>query len=233
MNINDLIGKVTQADCLDILRELPDKCVDLCLTDPPYGIPDKLIRLGKDRNAGNKFSLLYQQKGWDKRPQGDSFKEIMRVSKNQIVCGGNYFSQYLPVSSEWIVWDKECDGMTSVNPELIWTSFNKSIQIFRRGHGLDKGFMVKDGFGGVHPTQKPVALMTWILERYSKPTDIVLDAYLGSGTTAVACERLGRRWIGIELDKDYCEIARKRIADEREKYEAFDALEKQETFLEA
>ena len=213
--IDHLLNQVHQGDCLEFMRQLPDECVDLVLTDPPYGIHDKISAKGALPNAGNRFARLYDRNPWDRqRPDKEYFEQIFRISGNQVICGANYFVEHLPVSRGWIFWDKLGDGMTSVNNELIYTSFDRSIATFRRCHGLDKGFMVTDGFGGIHPTQKPVALMRWIIEKYSKPTDIIFDPFLGSGTTAVAAYQLGRRWFGCEINPEYCEIARKRIAAE-------------------
>ncbi len=202
--------------CGDNMEILPliTEPIDLCLTDPPYGIDHKITNKGKTKvSAGNKFTLRYDADGrWDKkRPEKQVFNWIFKNTKNQIICGANYFVEHIPVSRGWVYWDKMGGGMSSVNNELIFTSFDNSIKEFRRCHGLDKGFQVKDDFGGVHPTQKPEALIVFLLNEFSKEKEKVIDLFLGSGTTALACEKLNRRWIGIEISEKYCEIAKKRI----------------------
>jgi site-specific DNA-methyltransferase (adenine-specific) len=205
------INKIICMDCLGFMKDLPDKCIDLVLTDPPYGIHDKINNGGRTQQyAGNKFAILYDKNPWDRqRPPAMHFENIFRLSKNQIICGGNYFVEHLPVSRGWIFWDKMGEGMSSVNNELIFTSFDISIKTFQRCHGNDKGFMTPDG--GLHPTQKPVALGLWILENYSKPDDLILDCYCGSGSFCVAAKMLNRRYIGIDISEEYCKIARERL----------------------
>lgn len=199
-------------DCLELMKQIPDKYIDVCLCDPPYGIHDKITAKGQPLNAGNKFARLYDEIQWDKkRPQKIYFDEIIRISKNQIICGGNYFCDSLPISRGWVFWDKMGEGVSVVNNELIYTSFDVSIKTFQRCHGLDKGFMVKDGSAGLHPTQKPVALIKWLVKTFTNENDLILDPFLGSGTTAIACYDLKRRYIGIEKEPRYFEIAKKRI----------------------
>lgn len=208
-----MIGEYYNEDCMTLMSRYKDKHFDLAIVDPPYGIHEKLFINTEKQNKGNKFALLYKQKQWDKeRPPKEYFIELQRVSKNQIICGGNYFTDLLPVSSGWIIWDKEGDNLTVVNNELIWTSFNKSIKTFRRCHGLDKGFMNKEG-KNIHPTQKPVKLYEWILQNYSKESDLILDTHVGSASSLIACENMNRKYAGCELDKDYYEQSLKRLED--------------------
>ena len=203
-------GVLYNADCLTIMPMLEK--VDLVLTDPPYGIHDKISAHGNARNKGNLFAIKYDQNPWDMtQPPPNAFKKIFALSNNQIIFGGNYFVQYLPISRGWVFWDKMGDGMSSVNPELIFTSYDQSIKIFRRCHGMDKGFMLKDRFCGVHPTQKPTALIIWLLNEYAQKVHSILDPFAGSCTTAIACERLNRKWICIELDEKYCAISKRRL----------------------
>jgi site-specific DNA-methyltransferase (adenine-specific) len=139
--------------------------------------------------------------------------EIFRIAKNQIIFGGNYFK--LPITNSWIIWDKKCKNDWNDNfsdGEMAWTSFNKPLKIYRylfmgllRKNPKEKRF---------HPTQKPLPLMIWILNNYSNDNDLILDPFLGSGTTARACKDLGRRCIGIEISEKYCEIAIKRLGQE-------------------
>jgi len=194
-----------------LMARYPDNYFDLAIVDPPYGIDSK-ISTTSGLNKGNKFAQLYNEKRWDKfRPENQYWNELLRVSKNQIVCGGNYFAEKLPVSRGWIVWDKQGEGVTSVNNELLWTSFDISIKTFSRCHGLDKGFMAKGINKVFHPTQKPVALYKWILDKYANQGDKILDTHLGSGSIAIACHDYGFDLTACELDKEYFDKAMERI----------------------
>jgi len=202
---------ITNEDNMELMARYPDNYFDLAIVDPPYGIDSK-ISTTSSLNKGNKFARLYNEKRWDKfRPKNDYWNELLRVSKNQIVCGGNYFAEKLPVSRGWIVWDKQGENMTSVNNELIWTSFDVSIKTFSRCHGLDKGFMAKGTNKVFHPTQKPAALYKWILDKYAKQGDKILDTHLGSGSIAIACHDYGFELTACELDKEYYDKAIQRI----------------------
>jgi len=208
-------------DCMEYMKSLSDNAFDLAIVDPPYGIHDKLLTSDKKQNKSNKFALMYQEKEWDKqRPSKEYFIELQRVSKNQVICGGNYFADLLPASRGWAMWDKEGDNLTVVNNELIWTSFDKSIKMFRRCHGLDKGFMNKDG-KNIHPTQKPIKLYEWLLTNYAKQGDKILDTHLGSGSHAIACNNLGFELVGLELDSDYFKASCERIAKEAQQERLF------------
>ncbi len=210
MKITDKI-QVTNEDNMQLMARYPDNYFELAIVDPPYGIDDK-ISTKSGLNKGNKFSQLYNKKRWDKfRPENEYWSELLRVSKNQIVCGGNYFAEKLPVSRGWIVWDKQGDKMSSVNNELIWTSFDVSIKTFTRCHGLDKGFMAKGVDKVFHPTQKPRKLYKWLLHNYAKQGDKILDTHLGSGSIAIACHDYKFDLVACELDKDYYNDAIKRI----------------------
>ena len=223
IDIKEIENQIIYADCMDILKELPDKCIDLVLTDPPYGIDKYITNNGSlTPSNGNKFAIMYDKKRWDKkRPNKKIFDEIFRVSKNQIICGANYFVEYLPISRGWIFWDKMGDKMSSVNNELIFTSFDKSIKTFRRCHGLDKGFMAKGINEVIHPTQKPLALIEWLLRDYSNENDLILDCFSGSGTTAVACHNLKRRFICIEKDYDYWKASVERLENAQAQMKLF------------
>jgi len=205
------INRVYCGDCLELMKEIPDKSIDLVLTDPPYGIlnscgwinqPGK--RIGKAPQID--YSVSFD---WDERPEKETFDEIIRVSNNQIIFGGNYFP--LPPSSCWIVWDRRNGECSFADCELAWTSFNTATRIFRyRWQGmLQEDMSHKEE--RVHPTQKPLKLIEWCLLKYSQPGDTILDPFLGSGTTAVACVKTGRNYIGIEKEPKYVEIALKRL----------------------
>jgi len=181
--------------------------VDLALTDPPYGKnADKGTNgfgLCKNRNYGG---------NWDNKiPEQKVFDEIFRVSKNQIIFGGNYFAHLLPMSKCWLVWDKKGD-IKFKNPfadcELLWTSFTKPVKkyLFKQ-----QGFIRDSKDSIVHPTQKPTELISVIIKDFTNENDIILDPFLGSGTTAIASKSLGRRYIGIEISQEYCSIAQARV----------------------
>jgi site-specific DNA-methyltransferase (adenine-specific) len=223
LRLEDLENRIINADCMDILKQLPDKCVDLVLTDPPYGI-------GCD---GGNYGLGvkpkdFKKKNWDNEiPNKDVFDEIKRVSKNQIIFGGNYFTDYLKSTKSWIFWDKKGDLRVQNNfsdGELIWTSFNnvtKKITYIQQGFlNQNKG----ENLDRIHPTQKPVDLIGQILRDYSNENDLILDCFSGSGTTAIACHRLNRRFICIEKDKEYWEASCKRLEDERKQYHYSEAI---------
>lgn len=191
------INKIINADCLDILKQLPDKCVDLVLTDPPYGINIVQQILKKDPFKKHGYNT-WGNKDWDRFiVNKEYFNEIIRVSKNQIIWGGNYFANLLPKSQCWFVWNKMQRNFSLADGELAWTSFDKAVRIF----DYSRGQALQDG--KIHPTQKPLKLIEWCLLKGSKENDLVLDCFSGSGTTAVACHNLKRRFICIEKDPDY------------------------------
>jgi site-specific DNA-methyltransferase (adenine-specific) len=191
------INIVHLADCMDIMRNMSDKSVDLCIIDPPYGIGGKF----KGGKSGKMQFNEIVEKGWDCVPDDSYFQELFRVSKNQIIWGGNYFD--LPPSRCFIVWDKQIsEDFTLAMAELAWTSFDKLAKIFRMP-------TPKDG-AKIHPTQKPVALYKWILKNYAKPNDKIFDSHVGSGSIRIACHDMGFDFEGCEIDKDYWEAQEKR-----------------------
>ena len=208
------INKIINADCLDILKQLPDKCIDLVLTDPPYGIGESK---GKNKSRSKLAPTKdYGNKDWDNAtPSGDVFAEIIRVSKHAIIFGGNYFVEHLANSPCWIVWDKHNGENDFADCELAWTNFKTAV---RKYDWVWAGMLQQDMKNKeirIHPTQKPVGLFMKILQDYSNENDLVLDCFSGSGTTAVACHNLHRRFICIERDKEYCEASIKRLEEAR------------------
>jgi DNA modification methylase len=203
------LGVLYHGDCLEIMPQLEP--VDLVLTDPPYGIN---YDCAASANKGKFKWKYYGETAWDKkRPNIEVFNKIIKISKNQIIWGGNYFTDYLPPTMQWLVWDKGQRNFTLADCEFAWSSQEKASRIF----DLTRRMALKDG--KVHPAQKPIALMVWCLDILGPGN--VLDPFLGSGTTAVACEQLNRRWIGIEISEKYCEIAAKRIERERQQLKLF------------
>ena len=208
------INQIINADCLDILKELPDKSIDLVLTDPPYGIGVCSMTLGNGKNK-----IFRGNENWDKTiPTDEIFKEIFRVSKNQIIWGGNYFANKFENKMCWLVWDKGTGDNDFADCELAWTSFNKATRKYFKSW---VGANAKDTAIRLHPTQKPVALFSWCLEKFSKENDLVLDCFSGSGTTAVACHNLKRRFICIEKDKDYYKASVERLKDAQSQLKLF------------
>ena len=194
-------------DCLPELRRMKTGSVDLVLTDPPYGIGHGTAR------SDSSIFRWFAPKPWDNAiPSAECFRELLRVGKRHIIWGGNYFAHVLPPSNGWLVWYKK-DGLPSLqfsDCELAWTSCGTKPKVFNcRHHGY-----VKDSKETPvpHPTQKPLEVIKWCLELHSKPGDTVLDPFMGSGTTGVACVLLGRKFIGIERDPEYMRMATRRIA---------------------
>lgn len=180
-------------DCLEVMKQIPDKSVDLVLTDPPYGIGI----------AKNPFRQKFEKKEWDNFiPTKEYFDEIIRVSKHQIIWGGNYFSEHLPPSRCFYIWDKvQPEKFSSAMVEMAWCSKQSPAKMFRQRVTAFKKF---------HPTTKPTNLMEWCLTFFPDAVT-VLDPFMGSGSTGVACKNLNRHFIGIEQDANYFEIAKRRI----------------------
>lgn len=210
----EIFGNITlyNADCMDILRGLPDNAFDLAIVDPPYGI-------GENGSKNNTRSCLAVSKtykafagGDADSPEEDYFRELKRVSKNQIIWGANHFIEKIPFGSScWIVWDKDNGNNDFADCELAWTSFKTAVRKFRyKWHGMLQENM-KHKEIRIHPTQKPVALYKWLLQNYAKPGDRIIDTHLGSGSICIACHDMGFEMTGIELDADYYAAARQRL----------------------
>jgi site-specific DNA-methyltransferase (adenine-specific) len=227
--LNSLIGHITEADCEEVLAQLPDKCVDLVLTDPPYGLNmANLFNAKNGKQYGNAAAPngFYEAGDWDLSPPSEAvFSELRRVSKNQIVWGGNHIAALLGSSPCWLVWDKRCGvvpEMSYADCEIAFTSFDKPARVFRF---IWSGF-IQQNMGAAkeerhHPTQKPVPLFKWCLSNYSSEGMLVLDPFSGSGTTALACHALNRRFICIEREHKYVEISRNRLRDAQAQMDLF------------
>lgn len=202
-------------DNIAIMKQYPNKYFDLAVCDPPYG-----MGMGKriaEIHTNNKYSV----KEWDNSiPDEVYFSELFRISKNQIIFGGNYFTDYLPQSTHWIVWDKENDygNVCFSHCELMWTSFKKynSVRIFRH---QQNGFRIKNkedaGVNRFHPTQKPIAIYSYLLNKYAKNGHRILDPNMGSGASRIAAFRLGFDYVGIELDVEYFNKQERRFEAEK------------------
>ena len=205
--------QITNEDNISLMARYPDGYFDLAIVDPPYGInapkqgatPAQRKKGAKRLNGGSgklkNRTLNTSNIDWDSSiPDYEYFLELKRVSKNQIIWGGNYF--HLPPSRCYLCWDKVQPWENFSQIELAWTSFDMPAQIFK--------FDNRTG-GKIHPTQKPVALYKWLLDKYAKPNDKILDTHLGSGSIAIACHDYGFELTACELDKDYYEAALKRL----------------------
>jgi site-specific DNA-methyltransferase (adenine-specific) len=202
-------------DCLDILPTLADKSVDAVITDPPYGTKIGKMNFTNNRHGG--VALRNDYKGgadWDSEPMSEAqYIEIVRVAKTLVFFGGNFFD-YLPVSRGWYVWDKKNGGQFSndfADCEMAWTNRDMPSRIIRHiWHGMIQQDM-SNKEKRYHPSQKPVPVMERIIEDLTQPGDTILDPFMGSGTTGVACVKLGRNFIGIEREPKYYDIAARRI----------------------
>jgi DNA modification methylase len=187
------------------MRGLPTGSVDAVITDPPYG--KKPVG-----HFGQKNAIRFDAKDfvWDTKPDRNTFQEMFRVSGNQIIWGANYFLEYLPSTNCILIWDKKNGNNPYADVEIAWTNFTSGARIFRQfwlGSHIHRIERIE------HPTQKSKALMEWCVLNYTNEGDTILDPFMGSGTTGVACAKLGRNFIGYEINPDYFKIAEKRIAE--------------------
>lgn len=205
--------KITNEDNMELMSRYPDKYFDLAIVDPPYGIS---INMNMGRKKGE--IKKHKEKDWDSGiPSDDYFEELFRVSKHQIIWGGNYFP--LPLTKSWIFWDKNVpEGVSFADGELAWTSFDKTLVKAKIDY---TGFQGMDNGGKIHPTQKPVKLYKWILDKYAKEGDKILDTHLGSGSIAIACHDYGFDLTACELDKEYYQQAMKRINNHKSQTKLF------------
>jgi DNA modification methylase len=204
-----VIGDCTlyHGDCREILPTLGK--MDAVVTDPPYGIGEDG---GKFRGRLGQNIRVHQKLNWDShRPSKDIFDFILQMSDHQIIWGGNYFADMLPPSKGWLYWQKLMGGDFS-DGELAWTNRDKALREFT---------CCPKGKGGDHPTQKPIQLMQWCLNFLPK-AETILDPFMGSGTTGVACVNLNRKFIGIELEQSYFDIACRRIEQAYKQPRLFD-----------
>lgn len=214
-------------DCMEFLRKQADKSFDLAIVDPPYGIGmDRCMKgsNGIDKRDGKPIQRRDYAGGWDnERPSKEYFLELMRVSKLQLIWGGNFFADLLPVSTHWVFWDKQNPMPTFGDGELCYTSSKKkSITSFVLPYW---GHQTAGDIVRIHPTQKPVALYEWLLTNYAKTGQRILDTHLGSGSSAIAAHNLGFDFVGMELDKDYYDAAVKRFNTHKAQGSLFDPVQ--------
>ena len=206
-----IISEVCLEDCVTALKRYSDNHFDLAIVDPPYGIGED----GEKNHSRSKKAKAkeYTPKNWDKEPPPlEYFYELFRVSKNQIVWGANHFISRMPYDSScWIIWDKENGENDFADCEMAWASFGTAVRSFKfRWAGMLQGNM-KDKEIRMHPTQKPVALYDWLLSKYAKPNDLILDTHLGSGSSRIAAYKNGFNFVGFEIDSDYFNAQEKRF----------------------
>lgn len=197
------------ADCMDVFDEIGK--VDIVITDPPYGIKADKGTGGIGGFGGKPIYYNQYHGSWDQKKLDKKYIDaLLLISKNQILFGGNYYANWLPSSSCWLVWDKLNSG-NFADCELIYTSFKTAVRkITFKWNGCLQGDM-KNKEKRYHPTQKPLYIMRWIIDKYTKEDDVILDPFMGSGSTEIACAIGGRKFIGIEKEKQYFDIACKRI----------------------
>jgi len=213
--------EITNEDNMVLMSRYPDNYFDLAIVDPPYGIGEHGGKSeSRCKSTGVKPSG-YKNKGWDLSPPNEEyFNELFRVSKNQIIWGANHFLE--KKSSCWIVWDKVNGENDFADCELAWTSFTSAVRKFSfKWHGMLQQDM-KNKEKRIHPTQKPVALYKWLLDKYAKQGDKILDTHLGSGSIAIACHDYGFDLTACELDKEYFDKAMERINNHTKQLQMFD-----------
>jgi len=192
---------VTNEDCMELMARYPDKYFELAIVDPPYGIN---INVSMGRRKGDKKSDYHKFAGNDiSIPSKEYFDELFRVSKNQIIWGGNYMTEFLKPSPCWLLWDKGfSEDVTFAQFEMAWTSFKSSCKKYNK-NPLQQN--------RIHPTQKPIKLYEWLLMKYAKEGDKILDTHLGSGSSRIASYNLGFDFTACELDTEYFEAQEKRF----------------------
>lgn len=214
-------SEVYNIDCMEFMKTLPDKCFDLVIADPPYGIKED----GLKNHSRSKLAKAqeYTPKDWDKQAMPkEFFDELIRVSKNQIIWGANHFISQIPYDSPcWIVWDKDNGNNDFADCELAWTSFKTAVRRFKyRWAGMLQENM-KNKERRIHPTQKPVDLYGWLLLNYAPQGGVIFDPMMGSQSSRIAAHRLGFDYVGCELDKEYFDKGNERFKQETSQLSLF------------
>ena len=191
------LSTVYLMDCIEGMKQFPDKIFDLAVVDPPYGI-NVNMNAGRKKDTKSKKRAI---KKWDtETPNAEYWQELFRVSKNQIVWGANYMTEYLPIKMGWIFWDKcVAAGCSFSDGELAWTSFDKALK---------KAVIPYSGFIGMegekfHPTTKPIKLYDWIYHHFTSDGNLILDTHLGSQSSRIAAQKAGLDFVGFEIDREY------------------------------
>ncbi len=207
-NFDIIKNQIILADCMNIMVDIPDKFFELAIVDPPYGIKDTWSKNRHDRF--HKQGRLYEYQNKEIPPK-EYFDQLQRISKNQIIWGGNYYTNFLQATNAWIVWWKHNNPESHMSEaELAWTSFNKVLRVAEfRWNGVIKCEMVEK----IHPHQKPVKLYQWVIRNYAKPGDKIIDTHSGSGSLACACHLEKFEFLAIEKDEDYYKSSVKRFEE--------------------
>jgi site-specific DNA-methyltransferase (adenine-specific) len=204
MKITDKIT-ITNEDNMELMARYPDNYFDLAIVDPPYGLGIDGQKKSINKNPKHNRKE-HAHKNWDNAiPNKEYFNELFRVSKNQIIWGGNYFTEYLKPTKGWVFWYKGQNDLTMSDGEMAWTSF----QSVTRQVEINRAQLISQNT--FHPTEKPYKLYKWILDKYAKQGDKILDTHLGSGSIAIACHDYGFELTACELDKEYYNKAIERI----------------------
>ena len=208
--------ELSNEDNMQLMARYPDSYFDLAIVDPPYGIGESNKKQRTRKKHVNR--VIHAAKSWDNSaPKKTYFKELERVSKNRIIWGGNYMTDNLPPSPCWLIWNKGfSEEVSFAQFEMAWASFSSSAKKFDYNSAKNKQ--------RIHPTQKPVKLYEWILDKYAKEGDKILDTHLGSGSIAIACQNRGFDLTACELDKEYFEAATKRIETATAQTNIFDYI---------
>jgi site-specific DNA-methyltransferase (adenine-specific) len=191
-------SEVYNEDCIEVMKRYEDNYFDIAIVDPPYGIDIN--------SSGTHFKEKYEIKDWDKAtPNDEYFNELKRVSKNQIIWGGNYFLDRLGNCKCFIIWDKKiAEDMSFAMCEMAWTSFKNGAKIYNK---------TATQLNRIHPTQKPIGLYDWLIDRYAEKGQIILDTHLGSGSSRISANKAGLSFVGCEIDKDYFNAQEKRYKE--------------------
>lgn len=210
------LNQLYNMDCMEGMKQFPDKYFELAIVDPPYGIGMDGQKLSINKNPKHNRKE-HARKEWDSEiPTAEYFRELERVSQNQIIWGANYFVEHLIKGTKgWIVWDKGQHGLTMSDCELAYSSFDCPTRV----KILNRVELLKDGT--IHPTQKPIALYKWLLMNYAKQGDKILDTHVGSASSLIACYDMGFDYIGFEIDEDYYNMAQKRIEEHKAQLRMF------------
>lgn len=207
--------KITNEDNMELMSRYPDKHFDLAIVDPPYGIGIDGQKKSINKNPKHNRKE-HSRKNWDNSiPSPEYFNELFRVSKHQIIWGGNYFTKYLEPTKAWVFWYKGQNDLTMSDGEMAWTSF----ETVTRQVEINRAQLISQNT--FHPTEKPIKLYKWILDKYAKEGDKILDTHLGSGSIAIACHDYGFDLTACELDKEYFDKAMQRINDHKSQQKLF------------
>lgn len=214
------LNQLYNTDCMKAMQQIPDKFFELAICDPPYGIGIDGQKLNINKKNPKHTRKEHTRKNWDDAiPPEEYFRELERVSVNQILWGGNYFVEHFTRGTKgWIVWDKGQHGLTMSDCELAYTSFDVPTRIAV----MNRVELLKDGT--FHPTQKPVKLYEWVISRYAKEGDKILDTHAGSGACLIAAHRTRHEFLGFEIDADYFQKASERIEQEQAQMNLFDFI---------